>query len=567
MKKSWFFAAAPSRQAATAIRGFMYSTPGQEPLSRACLTNERVFTTFDGFAYGIYANSIVIAAVLTYSLLWPWPGANIPLGIVMVCLAFIPMFTVYAMLTTLMPRIGGDYVWQTRTIGLNWGFILIVPPLMIGPWFYMASNVAPASTLVIAPLLISLAKVLNAPLLTDMAIIISTRIGTWWFYVIYVSFAGVVMLLGMRFYARLQRISFIIGVLALASWAMMLFFTSRSEFQAGFNGFMADALQWGDHDAYRQILQRASQLGYAAKPLSETTARSSFLIGPALAYTFMYIACTSLLAGEIRGVDKLKNSVMIFLGGNLFSMVVCAGFMWLLISRLSNEFFTSANFLWATGEGQHIPVPPNTGLFLMALGSSPWYWLWVAVGLNAWFWIWPVNNIVTSTRIMLAMSQDRLLPSFVTRLSRNRGTPVVAICICYACSLLMGWLFYFTGFSRLTLDMPFMTSIAFAASTLAGTLVPYLPKTRELYQKSRLSAYTILGVPLITVSGVLGLIYFAVMFVLYIADDRYGTNDPLSAWFILGSLAVCTAGVLLVRRYRKKRGTDLSNLLRIIPTD
>ncbi len=545
----------------------MNSSPDREPLTRGCLKNERVFSTFDGFAYGIYANSIVIAAILTYSLLWPWPKANIPLGIVMVCLAFVPMFTVYAMLTTLMPRIGGDYVWQTRSIGLNWGFILIVPPLMIGPWFYMASNVAPASTLVIAPLLISLAKILNAPRLTDMAIVISTQTGSWWFYVIYVSFAGVVMLFGMRFYARLQRISFIIGMLALASWAVMLFLTNSSQFQEGFNGFMSGALQWGHHDAYRQIIKNAVELGYAPKPLSETTARSSFLIGPALAYTFMYISCTSLMAGEIQGVDKLKNSVMIFLGGNLFSMVVCAGFMWLLISRLSNEFFTSANFLWATGQGRHIPIPPTTGLFLMALGSSPWYWFWVAVGLNAWFWIWPVNNIVTSTRIMLAMSQDRLLPSFVTKLSKNRGTPVVAICICYACSLLMGWLYYFTSFSRLTLDMPFMTSIAFAASTLAGTLIPYLPKTRRLYQKSSLSSYTILGLPLITVSGVLGLIYFVVMFVLYISDDRYGTNDSLSAWFILGSLALCAAGVLLIRRYRKKRGTDLSNLLRIIPSD
>jgi amino acid transporter len=545
----------------------MYPTPGRKPPSHGCSKNERVFSTFDGFAYGIYANSIVIAAVLTYSLLWPWPKANIPLGIVMVCLAFIPMFTVYAMLTILMPRIGGDYIWQTRTIGLNCGFILTVPLLMIGPWFYMASNVAPASTVVIAPLLISLSEILKAPQLTDLAIVISTRTGSWWFYVIYVTFAGGVMLMGMRFYARLQRISFIIGLLALASWALMLFFTSSAEFQAGFNGFMAKALQWGDHDAYRRILEKAADLGYAARPLSETTAGSSFLIGPALAYTFLYIVWTSLLAGEIRGVDKPKNSFMIYLGGNLFSMVVCAGFMWLLISRLSNEFFTSANFLWATGQGQHIPVPPHAGLFLMALGHSPWYWLWVAVGLNAWFWIWPTNNMVGSTRIMLAMGQDRLLPSFVTRLSKNKGAPVVAICICYACSLLMGWLYFFTGFSRLTLDMPFMTSIAFAASTLAGTLFPYLPRTRGLYQKSRLSAYTFLGLPLITVCGVLGLIYFAIMFVLYIADDRYGTNDPLSAWFIIGSLALCTGGLLLVRRYRRKRGTDLSHLLRIIPSD
>ena len=59
----------------------------------------RAFSTFDGFLYGVYANSIVVAAALSYAVAWPWNDANIPLGIVMVCLAFIPCFTVYAMLT------------------------------------------------------------------------------------------------------------------------------------------------------------------------------------------------------------------------------------------------------------------------------------------------------------------------------------------------------------------------------------------------------------------------------------------------------------------------------------
>ncbi len=545
----------------------MDQAPGQQNLPRNCPNEGRVFSTFDGFAYGVYANSIIIAAALTYSLLWPWPKANIPLGIIMVCLAFLPTFTVYAMLTSLMPRIGGDYIWQTRTLGMTWGFVLIFTPLLIGPWFYMASNVAPGSAMVIAPLLISLGEAFGMPRLTDIAILVSTRIGTWWFYVAYVSFAALVMLLGMSFYARLQRISFFIGLTALASWMVMLFFTSAAEFQNGFNQFMGTVLQWGDNDAYHKILERAAELGYSAEPLSETSVGSSFLIGPALAYTFMYIAWTGTLAGEIRGVHKLKNSAAIFLGGNLFSLIVCAGFMWLLLSRISNEFFTSANFLWASGQGQHIPVPPHTGLFLMALGSSPWYWLWIAVGFNAWFWIWPTNNMVMSTRVMLAMSQDRLLPSFVTNLFGSRRTPVIAIGICYAGSLLMGWLYFFTDFSRLTLNMPFMTSIAFAASTLAGTLFPYLPKTKGLYQQSPLSSYTLLGVPMITVCGVPGLLYFAVIFVLYISDDRYGTNDPLSAWFILGSLVLSTIGLLLYRRYRRARGTDLNNLLRIIPSD
>ncbi len=525
----------------------------------------RPFSTFDGFVYAVFANSIVIAAALTYSLTWPWPEANIPLGIVMVCLAFVPMFTVYALLTTIMPRPGGDYAWQTRTLGGFWCIVLIVTPLVIGPWFYMASNVAPGSVMVVAPLLISLAHLLDAPSLVDAAISMSTRQGTWWFYVFYVTFAAGVMLLGMRFYARLLRTSFALGILVLGLWMLLLWGTGQDEFRAAFDGFMLKALQWGDGQAVETILASARAEGFRPVPLSGTTWRSSFLIGPVLAYTFMYVAWTGTLAGEIRGVKNVRNSAGIFLGGNLFSLLVCAGFMWLLITTVGNEFFTSSNFLWATGLGQQTTVPPHMGLFLMALGSSPWYWLLAAVGLNAWFWIWPTNNMVMSSRVMMAMSDDRLLPSLVARRSRRLGVPVVAIGICYLGSLLFGWLYFFTGFARLTLNMPLMTSIAFAASTLAGTLLPFLEKTRPLYESSPISKYRILGMPLITVSGCLGLVYFGIMFFLYLTDDRYGVNDLLSGGFITLFIAASALAYLGYRFYRRRQGIDLDRSLQEIP--
>ena len=199
---------------------------------------------------------------------------------------------------------------------------------------------------------------------------------------------------------------------------------------------------------------------------------ASFLIGPALAYTFMYIAWTGTLVGEIGGVSQFKNSFKMFMGGNIFSMIVCAGFLWLLISRISNEFFTSSNFLWMSGNTGDMPVAPYYGVFLMALSRNPWVWLWIAIGLSAWFWIWPTNNIVMSTRVMFAMSYDRMLPGLVARDFARWGAPVVAISISMWVPSIMGWLYFFTRFSKLTLDMPLMTSIAFATSTLVGTAVP-----------------------------------------------------------------------------------------------
>jgi amino acid transporter len=527
----------------------------------------RAFSIFDGFLYGVYANSIVVAAALSYAVAWPWNDANIPLAIVMVCLAFIPCFTVYAMLTSLMPRAGGDYVWQSRSLGGFWGYILVFTPLLFGPWFYMASNVAPGASMVVAPLFISLGEMIHAPALTTFATWLISKVGTWWFYVFYCTFAAVVIGLGMRFYAKVQRYSFYIGMAAILTWVGMLLFTSSAGFQAAFNNFMQNTMHWGNGQAFQQVLQMAKDKGYQALPLSQTSAASSFLIGPALAYTFMYIAWTGTLVGEIGGVNQFKNSFRMFMGGNIFSMIICAGFMWLLISRISNEFFTSSNFLWISGNAGDMPVAPYYGIFLMALTRNPLVWLWIAVGLSAWFWIWPTNNMVMSTRVMFAMSYDRMLPGFVARISQRWGAPIIAIAICYVGSLIMGWLYFFTGFSKLTLDMPLMTSIAFATSTVVGMLFPYLKSTKKIYEASPISKYKVAGVPLITVMGALGAVYFAIMFFLYITDSRYGTNDPLSAMYIFGALIISAIIYFAYRYYRRSQGVDTDLTYREIPAE
>jgi len=527
----------------------------------------RAFSIFDGFLYGVYANSIVVAAALSYAVAWPWNDANIPLGIVMVCLAFIPCFTVYAMLTSLMPRAGGDYVWQSRSLGGFWGYILVFTPLLFGPWFYMASNVAPGSSMVVAPFFITLGNILNVPALITFATWLISKVGTWWFYVFYCTFAAVVIALGMRFYAKVQRYSFYIGMAAILTWVGMLLFTSSAGFQAAFNDFMQNTLHWGNGQAFQQVLQMAKDKGYQALPLAQTNAASSFLIGPALAYTFMYIAWTGTLVGEIGGVNQFKNSFRMFMGGNIFSMIICAGFMWLLISRISNEFFTSSNFLWISGNTGDMPVAPYYGIFLMSLTRSPLLWLWIAIGLSAWFWIWPTNNMVMSTRVMFAMSYDRMLPGFVARISQRWGAPIIAIAICYVGSLIMGWLYFFTAFSKLTLDMPLMTSIAFATSTVVGMLFPYLKSTKKIYEDSPISKYKVAGLPLITVMGALGALYFAIMFYLYITDPRYGTNDPLSAMYILGALAISAVIYFAYRYYRRSQGVDTDLTYREIPAE
>ena len=248
-------------------------------------------------------------------------------------------------------------------------------------------------------------------------------------------------------------------------------------------------------------------------------------------------------------------------------MVVSAGLMWLLINRIGNEFFTSANFLWMGGYAGELPVAPYFGIFLMAMSKSPVVWLLVSLGLSAWFWIWPTNNYVGSTRVAFAMSYDRMLPSFVAKVSRRTGAPTTAILICYVMMLIFGWLALFTDFASLTLVMPLLLMVFFSASVLSGMLMPYKEQYKEMYWDSPISKYKVFGAPAITVIGALSLIYNGFMFVAYIVDPRYGTNSLLSYAFIAG---VCALGLVIYfvyRAYRRRIGIDTDLTYKEIPTD
>jgi hypothetical protein len=114
--------------------------------------------------------------------------------------------------------------------------------------------------MVFAPTLIALGNLLKVQSLTALAAKLVTPVGTWWFYVFYCTFAAVVLGLGMKIYARVQRWSFYIGMVGIVTWVIMLLGTSTTGFQAAFNDFMNNTLHWGGGQAYQTILDMAKAM-------------------------------------------------------------------------------------------------------------------------------------------------------------------------------------------------------------------------------------------------------------------------------------------------------------------
>ena len=115
------------------------------------------------------------------------------------------------------------------------------------------------------------------------------------------------------------------------------------------------------------------------------------------------------------------------------------------------------------------------------------------------------------TRVMVAMSFDRLLPEWVSRVSDRFQTPVNAHLVYFVASIPVIWLYnkfsYGEGDSQrtwasLTLGVTFACGYVFVATALAGALLPF--RAKAAYEASPGAKYTIGGLPLVTLVGLLG---------------------------------------------------------------
>jgi hypothetical protein len=396
---------------------------------------------------------------------------------------------------------------------------------------------------------------------------IATSTGQFWFFVVFLAWAAFVVGSGMRFYARVQRYLFAIGMLGLITWLIGMLITSEDTFRTNFNAMLSGTFHWGTSDGYAKILADAKKAGFAAVPLSGTNLSDTILIGPILAYIFAGVFWVGNLSGEIGGVRQFGLSLRIYVGAILAAMVICGLLALLMINMTGNEFYTSASYMWWNGGGSsYIPVAPWLTVFLMSVSQSPVWWIWVLVTFGCWFMIWPTNNVVGSTRYAFAMAFDRILPARLASVT-GRNSPLFAIGVYVVISLVMGWLYFFGNLASIILDQAILLTAGFAVTIVAGTLFPYLPATKQRYFDSPLGKYKIAGIPLITVMGVLSLIYFAFLLGEYAFNATYGTNNLSSAAFLGGGMVVSAILYFATRLYRERRGVNMRRVYEEIPEE
>lgn len=380
---------------------------------------------FDAFVYSYMSvNFVTLGLYFSLSVLpFVATGQVIPALIISAIFVSFLVFS-YAGLISVMPRAGGDYVWQSRLLTPGVGFVLAVTGWWFILWYWAPIYANILSIEVLQPI----AAVLKSPAAIAW---LASDTGVFVVCVAVTILAGALVALGMKEYARIQRMCFYIGGLGLLIMFVIMIFTSHGHFITAFNS-AAHHLFGKQGSVYAQTLTVAakgnSYIAPAHLGVSPFFGQSLLLI-PILCFWILYPNWGATLYGEVRGAGDFRGVLRGMVAGLWVTFAIAIVFLFLVEKTFGWQFFNAANMnYWGAVYGSKaaptIPVwsfPPLLVSFLIPTAALRAIFLLV---FATWFIGWAGTLFLSSTRVVFAAAFDRILPEKTSYVSERRHVPV-----------------------------------------------------------------------------------------------------------------------------------------------
>ena len=508
----------------------------------------------------LFANLVAMGIIVNY--FWivyasaGYPNANLVTTVAIGFLINVAVGYVYWMLSSAMPRSGGDYVFLGRifhpSIGLGTNLLFSV---VFISW---AGLFAWYTAAVALPMMFASYSVAGggATALTWATTLSSST--TDIFVVAFVILLAVVLisLLPTKWIFRTTVGIFVLTAVIYVTMMVLMLTTSQATFASHWNAA---------NPASQSYIAVASQ----GSGIDGITSTGTFL---GIVYTmlsFIGYANSSYFAGEIRGSPTRTQGLAIF-GAPLIFAGLIGGLYAATYYSFGRDFLVGVSYgsLYAGT----VSIPGGvvaSPLFLAAYYvNSPVVAAFLTFGLVLTFFGFSLIYFIIPTRNLFAWSFDRILPAFFTKVSRG-GVPFVAVVTLGVAAFLALYVAtYTTLFNYLTYSN-FGFWLAVGIVCLGGALFPFL--RRQLFaQAPRIVRAKVGPVPIITIVGVAG--WIAAWFVSYAAStiQYLGISGPYPYSYLLFLPIVFVLGVVLywvAYAIQKHRGVPIDLIAKELPPD
>ena len=526
------------------------------------------WSVLDAFVYAAFAiNLMALGFGYAFTTIAFIPSGALIAAIVLSGLFIIFECLVYASLIAVMPRAGGDYVWQSRVFGGGVGFVLAAT----GWWFILWHWVPIYANILVVEVLQPVLTILGyggyAPLHAD-----------WWTYrttngsgifvasLITAGIATVIVALGMRAYARFQKWCFYGGMLGLLIILLVFLTHTKADFINAYNSSAHNL--YGVHgDAWAGLITASDKAGTSHyQGFSAFPVKATFLLIPFIVFYNLWPNWGATLYGEVRGASDFRKNIYAMAGALVFTtimVVITFVAMAHAIGWNTYGILSSAYWGYFTAPLAVFPYPATLAAFFY---NNELVQLIIILLASLWFFGWAGSVFLSSTRMIFASAFDRILPEWAARVDDRTHVPVGALALMLIPSIPISALYaYSTKFYTYTLDATLVIAVTYFGTTLAAIVMPW--RRPDIYNQSPIARYKILGVPMISVSGVIfgGFLLFCLY--KWFFDSAYFINNFDSKLYMLVLYVVALVIYLTSRFMRRSEGIDLAKINSEIPVE
>ena len=515
----------------------------------------RDFSLADIAWYGVFSTGGAFGLVYLFPTpQFVSPGISIFLMVLLTLVFGVVVYFVYAAMGSAMPRAGGDYLFESRSLSPAVGFVV--------PWacqllFWLAF---PASGAFVVTFF-GLVPICEKAGWTGFENWLVGKNGIFVVSAIVVIACWFLTIMGLRFYRPLQRYVLVPGILIGAVTIVVVeLMNFNTDFTAKFDAYNASS-----KITSAGVVDAAHKAGYHATgfSLSSTLIWMAVLAG-IIPYTMF--AAQGLL-GEVKGARNMWRLFFAFLLPGILVAMGLLALPYVLLQHIAGTDFLT-QFSYAYNSGGIAPVySPNVSVFVSMLSSSWLTTLLVSIGFICGGF--GIANVVflNASRVMMAMGLDGSLPSFFSEVSPRRHTPVKAATLWSAAALIVAAVFaYKPDWETIILVGGVITSaLVVGVTCLAATVFPY--RSKEIYDASPVARYKVGSIPLLTIAGAAAAIVSGALVWVALTNSALGLTSTDARLAVGGAFVTGIVVYVAMLMHRKSQGVDTSLAYRYVPPD
>ena len=510
------------------------------------------------------AISAPVGSTLAYSIFFTlvaFPGADVPSVLLLTVILNVPVLIMFALLAASMPRVGGDYVWVSRILWPPLGLISNTA-MIFGGLAGAAFFAKFFAVFALGPVLVALGTLTSNATLSSWGGSFTTD-QTW---ILVASLAivllqTVILIRGAKATFRWQNGFFIIAMAGTFVAFLVLLIGNRTDFIGHFNS-LNQSFGGGTADdviAAANAQNAAPDFGNLSATLPTMFAIQGFM---------MWNFWSVYMSGELKSASNRGRQLSIMFGALFWDGIL------LILGAVLLFRLVGYNFVFA------LNTAPNAAY---AIPSGPFYHFLAALVFNnplltliivGSFLFWSLPSMIANTfmpiRSFFAWSFDRLMPEKLSEVDERFHSPIPAILLANVIiAALLIWSVYSSQF-QILLGLIVEAGIL-AVIIVALAAIAFPTRRPDLYKASPANV-SVLGIPVLYITGVLSIIIFLVMLV--ISTQFPGlvmAGDPNNWWWIpafFAAMIIIGLAIYYVPRFlRAREGVDVSLVYRELPPE